>query len=86
MASIKAPSLRPSKGFWGTWEQGHLFQRNRGIKSNFEGKRGTQKILGNREHRKQIIDFGGTGEQTNLFKGNKGTGTPSGGPPCLHIW
>ena len=30
--------------------------------------------------RKQIFDFGGTGEQANLFQGNKGTGTPLGGP------
>ena len=26
--------------------------------------------------RKQIFDFLGTGEQANLFQGNKGTGTP----------
>ena len=26
--------------------------------------------------RKQIFDFWGTGEQANLFQGNKGTGTP----------
>ena len=31
--------------------------------------------------RKQIFDFWGTGEQANLFQGNKGTGTPLGGPP-----
>ena len=30
--------------------------------------------------RKQIFDFWGTGEQANLFQGNKGTGTP---PPPL---
>ena len=29
---------------------------------------------------KQIFDFGGTGEQANLFQGNKGTGSPLGGP------
>ena len=33
------------------------FQGNKGIKSNFEGNRGIKKILGNREHRKQIFDF-----------------------------
>ena len=42
--------------------------------------RGTKTILGNREHRKHIFDFWGTGEQANLFQGNKGTGTPLGGP------
>ena len=29
--------------------------------------------------RKQIFDFGGTGEHANLFQGNKGTGTPREG-------
>ena len=42
--------------------------------------RRTKTRLGSREHTKQIFDLGGTGEQTNLFKGNKGTGTP---PPPL---
>ena len=41
--------------------------------------------MGTGEHRqywgagnigKQIFDFWGTGEQANLFQGNKGTGTP----------
>ena len=39
--------------------------------------------------RKQIFDFWGTGEQANLFQGNKGTGTPPppplGGPHTLYI-
>ena len=30
--------------------------------------------------RKQIFNFWGTREQANLFQGNKGTGTPLGGP------
>ena len=30
--------------------------------------------------RKQIFDFWGTGEQANLFQGNRGTGNPLGGP------
>ena len=38
---------------------------------NFEGNRGI---------RKQIFDFLGTGEQANLFQGNKGRGTPWEGP------
>ena len=33
--------------------------------------------------RNQIFDFWGTGEQANLFQGNKGTGTPLGGPHYL---
>ena len=32
--------------------------------------------------RKQIFDLWGTEEQANLFQGNKGTGTPLGGPQC----
>ena len=52
-------------------------------RSNFEGNKGTKTILGNRERKKtQIFDFWGTGEQANLFQGNRGTGTPTpmGGP------
>ena len=45
---------------------------------NFEGNRGAKTILGNREHKKQIFDFWGTGEQANLFQGNKGTGNTPG--------
>ena len=49
---------------------------------NFEGNGGTKTILGNTEIKKQqqIFDFWGTGEQANLFQGNKGIGTPQGGP------
>ena len=63
---------------------------NRGTRAFISGEqgnkgqilRGTKKILGNRAHRKQIFNSGGTGEQANLFQGNKGTGTPPplGGP------
>ena len=35
--------------------------------------------------RKQIFNFWGTGEQANLFQGNKGTGTPLGGPHYLCV-
>ena len=61
---------------------------NRGTRAFISGEqgnkgqilRGTKTILGNREHRKQIFGFWGTGEQANLFQGNKGIGTP---PPPL---
>ena len=44
---------------------------------NFEGNRGTKTILGNREHKKTNFRFfWETGEQANLFQGNKGTGNP----------
>ena len=36
--------------------------------------------MGTGNIKKQIFDFWGTGEQANLFQGNKGTGTPLGGP------
>ena len=47
---------------------------------NYEGNRGTKTILGNRQHKKTIFDLGRIGEQANLSQGNKGTGTPLGGP------
>ena len=70
--------LRPSEGFGGTGEQGHLFQGNRGTKAIFRGEQGNKdKCWGTWNIRKQIFDFRGTGEQVNLFQGNEGTGTPS---------
>ena len=48
-----------------------------------------RQYLGLGEHREQIFDFWGTGEQAILFQGNKGTGTPPpplGGPHlCLKL-
>ena len=71
---------RPSQGFGGIGEKGHLFQGNRGTKAKSLRGTGEQRQYwgkGNiRNIRKQIFDFWGTGEQANLFQGNKGTGTP----------
>ena len=55
-------SMRPSQGFWEQGENNIHFM-------------GTNTKLGNREHKK--TNFGGTGEQANLFQGNRRTGTPS---------
>ena len=49
--------------------------------SNGQILRGTgeqKQYWGTGNIRKQIFDFLGTGEQANLFQGNKGTGTPPG--------
>ena len=76
-------TLRPSQGFWGTGEKGILSRGTGEQKPNFERKRGTKTILGNREHKNTNFRFlgnRGTGEQAILFQGNKGTGTPLGGP------
>ena len=62
---------------------------NRGTRAFISGEqgnkgqilRGTNTILGNREHKKQVFNFCGTGEQAHLFQRNKGTGTPLGEPP-----
>ena len=62
---------------------------NRGTRAFISGEQGNkgQILRGTREQRqywgtgnirKQIFDFWGTGEQANLFQGNKGTGTPPG--------
>ena len=98
----------------GLGEQGgnDIYSRGRGEqRPSFEGNKGTQTIVRNREHKKstkegkdqesiqpsttpdpvyqlksnkltigQISDFWGTGEQANLFQGNKETGTP---PPFI---
>ena len=43
-----------------------------------KGNRGTQAILGNIEN--QDFFFGEQGNEAIFFEGNKGTGTPVGGP------
>ena len=50
-SAVFVHSLRPSQGFWGTGEQGHLFQGNKGL--NNEGNKGTKPkaVFGNREHK-----------------------------------
>ena len=47
---------------------------------NFEGSSGTKTILGNRDHKIFFLDFWGTEEQSNLYKGTKGIGTTLEGP------
>ena len=65
------------QGVCGTGETGNSFHGGtREKRSNFEGNRGTKTILGNKEHKIFCFDFWRTGEQANLFQGNKGTGTP----------
>ena len=65
-------------GVWGTGGKGYLFQENKGQIMRGTGEQRQYWKTGN--IRKQIFDFGGTGEQANLFQGNKGTGIPLGGP------
>ena len=43
---------------------------------NFEGNMVTKTTLGEKEHKETNFRFWRTGEQANLFQGNKGTGTP----------
>ena len=61
-------------GVLGSSGKGYLFQGNRGTKVKFWGEQ--RQYWGTGNIRKQIFDFGGTGEQADLFQGNKATGTP----------
>ena len=65
----------------GTGEQWHLFQGDKGLKT--ERNMGIKLIVGNREHRKSIFQFWGTGKQSDLFK--RGTGTPLGGAQLFRL-
>ena len=67
-------------GVLGNREQGQFFRGTGEQRPKHKGNRGTQAILGNREHRKSRFCFWGTREQGHFFEGNKGTGTPLGGP------
>ena len=69
---------------------------NRGNRAFISGEQGNKgrilrgtgeqrKYWGTGNIRKQIFNFWGTGEQTNLFQGNKETGTPLGGPQDEYV-
>ena len=62
----------------GNGKQGIYFRGTGEQRPNFEG--GQRQYWGTGNIRKQIFDFWGTGEQSNLFQGNKGAGTPLGEP------
>ena len=81
ISGIKSEAL---PGVWG----------NRGNRAFISGEQGNKDQLlrwtgeqrqywGTGNIRKQIFHFWGTGEQANLFQGNKETGTP---PPPPHPW
>ena len=70
----------PPRGFGEQGNKAIYFRETGEQRPNFEGNREQRQYLGTGNIRKQIFDFGGTGEQANLFQGNKGTGTP---PPPL---
>ena len=72
---------RPSQGFWGTGETGHLFQGNRGTKPNFEGNRGTKTILGNRAHKKTNFRFLRNRGTSQFISGEQGNRYPPPPPP-----
>ena len=65
----------PPSGFGEQGNKGIYFRGTEEQRLNFEGNRGTKIILGNREHRKSNF----------RYLGNKGTGTPPGGP-LQYLW
>ena len=97
--TFRSQSYYPSISTWWTSTIGEALPgvlRNRGNRAFISGEQGNkgQILRGTEEQRqywgtgnirKQIFDFWGTGEQANLFQGNKGTGTPPPGrasPGC----
>ena len=69
-------SIEALPGAMGNRGKGYLFQGNKGqILRITEEQR---QYWGTGNIRKQIFDFRGTGEQANLFQGNKGTVNPPG--------
>ena len=59
--------MRPSQGFWGTGEKGHLFQGNKG--QILRGTEEQKKYLGTGNIRKQIFDFWEQGNKPIYFRG-----------------
>ena len=52
---------------------------------NFEGTGKQRQYWGTENIRKQIFDFGRTGEQINLLKAKKGTGMPTRRASFYHL-
>ena len=46
MLIVKTRYLRPSQGFWGTGEKGHLFQGKRRTKAKILGEQGNKDNIG----------------------------------------
>ena len=65
--------MSASQGFWEPGNWGIYFRETEGQNPNFE-ETGEQRQY--RDIRKQNYRLWKTGEQPNLFQGNKGTGTP----------
>ena len=64
--------MRLSQGLGEHGNNAIYFRGTRVQRSKNEANRGTKAILGNREQRKSRFQFRGTGEQSDLFQGNKG--------------
>ena len=71
--------MRPSQGFWGTGEQGHSFQGNKG-----QILRGTKTLLGSREHKKTNFRFWGNRGTSQFISGEEGNRWPPEGPFSVH--
>ena len=76
----------PPRGFGEQGKKGTYFRGTGEQMQNFEENWGKRQYRGTGNIRKQIFDFWGTGEQANLFQGNKVTGTPWGASLCLRSY
>ena len=74
-----SPTSGPSRVGFGNKGKRAFISGEQGNKGQILRGTGEQRhYWGTGNLRKQIFDFWGTGEQANLFQGNKGTGTPGG--------
>ena len=72
------------RGFGEQGKQGIYFRGTGEQRLILRGTGEQRQYWGTGNIRKHIFDFWGTGEQANLFQGNKGTGTPPGRASTLY--
>ena len=81
MAANFRAEIEALPGVWGNRGKRAFISGEQGNKAQILRGTGEQRqYWGTGNIRKQVFDFWGTGEQADLFQGNKGTGTPLGGP------
>ena len=75
---ISGEQRGPPRGFREQGKKGIYFRGTGEQRPNFEGKRGTKTILGNREHKKAIFNFWGNRGTSQFISGETREQVPPG--------
>ena len=70
--------MKPSQGFWGTGEQGHLFKGNRGTKAKCCGEQGNKDNIGEQGTQETNFRILGSRGTSQFISGEQGNRYPHG--------